>query len=89
VTHFADNELTRARRGMAWRRWTRVVTTVATGAVLVSLAARIGSGAAAAVALFVVLAIGAAILQAAADGRRWRRALRFARSQAARPRRER
>jgi len=89
VTPSVDNELVRARRGLAWRRWTPVITTSATGVVLVSLAARGGTGAAVAVALFVVVAIGAAISRAAAEDRRWRRALGFARGQSARPRRER
>ena len=36
VTPSVDNELVRARRGLAWRRWTPVITTSATGVVLVS-----------------------------------------------------
>jgi hypothetical protein len=73
VTPPADNELTRARRGLAWRRWTSVLTTAATGVVLVALAARVGAAAAVATALFAVVALGAAAWRAAAEDRRWRR----------------
>lgn len=89
MTPSVDNELSRARRGLAWRRWTAVLTTIVTGVVLVALAARIGTGAAAVVAVFVVVAVGAAVWRAAAEDRRWRRALGFTRARAARPRGER
>lgn len=75
MTSPADNELTRVRRGLAWRRWTAVITTTGTGIVLVALAARVGAGAALATALFVVVAVGAAAWRAAAEDRRWRRAV--------------
>jgi len=66
-----------------------VITTGGTGVVLVALAARIGTGAAVAVALFAVVAVGAAVWRAAAEDRRWRRALRVTRGPAVGPRGER
>jgi len=73
MTPSADNEITRARRGLAWRRWTSALTTAATGVVLVALAARVSGAAAVATALFAVVAVGAATWRAAAEDRRWRR----------------
>lgn len=73
MTPPANNEVTRARRGLARRRWTSVLTTAATGVVLVALAARVSGAAALATASFTVVAVAAAAWRAVAEDRRWRR----------------
>ncbi|QYG94264.1 hypothetical protein HC251_18690 [Iamia sp. SCSIO 61187] len=84
MTYPAENELTFAQRGLAWGRWTAAITTTGAGIVVVALVARVGAAAAVATAVFVVVAVGAAVWRAAAEGRRWRRALGRARSGGAR-----
>ena len=89
MTPSADNELSRARRSLASRRWTAVITTTGTGVVLVALTARMTTEAAVAVAVLVAVAIGAAVWRAATEDQRWRRALGAARSGGGRVREER
>jgi len=73
MTPPANNEVTRARDGLARRRWTTVLTAAATGIVLVALAGRVSGAAALATGLFTLVAVAAAAWRAAAEGRRWRR----------------
>ena len=89
MTPSVHNELSRARRSLAWRRWTAVITTTGTGVVLVALTARLATQAAVVVALLVAVAIGAAAWRAATEDRRWRRALGVTRSRDGRVRQER
>ena len=83
MTPSVDNELSRARRSLAWRRWTAVITTSATGIVLVALAARLATAAAVAVALFASVATAAAAWRAAAEDRRGRHLLDVPRARGA------
>jgi hypothetical protein len=75
MTPSVDSELSRAKQSLAWRRWTAVITTSASGIVLVALAARVATAAAVVVALFTALATAASAWRAAAEHRRWRHVL--------------
>lgn len=75
MSRAVDSPLTRARRGLRMHRWTSVITTAGTGAVLVALAARTGTAAAVAMAGFAAAALAAAVWRAATGDHRWRRAM--------------
>lgn len=85
MTPAADSPARLARRALLRRRRTEVVVTAATGAVLVALGARLGTGTAVVAAALAVAATVGAVWRAAADRRRFDRALEAA---AARTRRE-
>jgi hypothetical protein len=74
MTPSENTDLRHVGRGLARRRWTSVVTSTGVGAVLVTLAARLGPAAALATALFAFAAVAATVWHAVTEDRRWRRA---------------
>lgn len=70
----SDNPLSTARRDLRVQRWTAVLTTAGTGVVLVAFAARLGTPAAVAAAVFAAAALAMAVWRAANGDRPWRRA---------------
>jgi len=70
-----DDRLGRARWGLRVHRWTTVITTAATGVVLVAFASRLGSASAVAAAALAAAALALAVRRAVAADRRWRHAI--------------